>query len=155
MLERYENGTANVFIREKQDDDAKINGFWLRFIAAKEIAHLAIDEKEDWSNDGAETLDELIKEHEIDRGSPAKEGIQSEVLAEIAAIELLYPMEFRQADIDKGTSHSELAATHEVPQYVIQRALTPNHMKRARAIWNEIGGHELGGVGSNPAGKTK
>lgn len=153
MLERYQDGSAHVFIREKQDEDPKANGYWHRFIAVKEMAHLAIDEKEDWSTDGAETLDELIKEHEIDRGSPPRDGIQSEVLAEIAAIELLYPMEFRQADIEKGTPHSELAATHEVPQYVIQRALSSNHMKRARAMWNEIGGHDLGGVGSNPSGK--
>lgn len=138
MVERYDNGQANIFVKEKQDEDPTLNEYWHRFIATKEMAHLAIDEKEDWSVDGTETIEDLIREHEIDRGSPPRDGIQSEVLAEIAAVELLYPWEFRQNDIDSGKSNQELSAIHKVPQYVIQRALSPNHMKRSRALWNEI-----------------
>lgn len=138
MMERYSDGQAFVFVRKKQDNDDTLNNYWHRFIAVKEMIHLAIDEKEDWSVEGSETIDDLIVEHEIDRGSPPRDGIQSEVLAEIAAIELLYPWEFRQTDIDSGKSPQELSKLHKVPLYVIQRALSPNHMTRARALWNQI-----------------
>jgi hypothetical protein len=138
MMERYQSGQANVFVRKNQASDVVVNGYWHRFIAVKEMAHLAIDEKEDWSVDGAETIEDLIDEHEMDRGSPPRDGIQSEVLAEIAAIELLYPWEYRQNDIDSGKTPLELSNIHKVPLYVVQRALSANHMKRARALWNEI-----------------
>lgn len=153
MIERYESGSANVFIRLNQDFDADVNRYWHRFIAVKEMAHLAIDEREDWNPDGCETIEELIKDHGFDGMRPAADEIQSEVLAELVAIELLYPMEFRQGDLDRGTVNPILAAEYQVPQYVIQRALAPSHMKRARALWHEIGGHGLGGLGSNPLGE--
>ena len=154
MIERYEDGRANIFIRLRQDTDAEINKYWHRFIAVKEMAHLAIDEKEDWNTDGCRTIDELIKDHGFDGMRPAAEEIQSEVLAELVAIEILYPMEFRQGDLDRGATNSALAAEYEVPQYVVQRALAPGSMKRSRALWHEIGGgHGLGGLGSNPLGE--
>jgi hypothetical protein len=138
MMERYENGQAFVFVKENQEADVKANPFWHRFIATKEMAHLAIDEKEDWNTDGTETIDGLIREHSNFQGRPPREGIQSEHLAEIAAIELLYPWIYRQADVDSGMPVTELSQIYQVPQYVIQRALDSDYMKMARATWNEI-----------------
>ncbi|MCO6386689.1 hypothetical protein [Aliihoeflea sp. 40Bstr573] len=152
MMERYENGTAHVFIRQRQDNDLTVNGYWHRFIAVKELSHLAIDEKEDFNWDGSKTIEELIADHIFEGMRPAKIEIQSEVLAELVAIEILYPMEFRQADIESGRLPSDLAKDYGVPPYVIERALSQGHMKMARALWHEIGGHGLGGLGSDPAG---
>lgn len=152
MMERYQDGVANVFIKKTQDSDIKQNNYWRRFIATKEMMHLAIDEKEDWTYDGCETIEQLIKEHAFDGMRLPRDEIQSEVLAEVAAFEILYPMEFRQADINSGTPPQELSDKYEVPIYVISRALAQSYMKMARANWNEIGGHGLGGLGSDPAG---
>ncbi|GGZ23238.1 hypothetical protein [Asticcacaulis endophyticus] len=152
MMERYEDGTANVFVREYQDANKDINLYWHRFITLKEIVHLGIDEKEDWNPDGCFTLDELIKENGYSGINKVMSETQSEHLAEIAAIELLYPFEFRASDIASGKSVMQLSHEYQVPPYVIARALSPNHMKMARAVWNEIRGHGLGGLGSSPTG---
>ncbi len=116
MVERYDDGRANIFIRLNQDVDEESNKYWHRFIAVKEMAHLAIDEKEDWNPDGSRTIEELIKDHGFDGMRPAAEEIQSEVLAELVAIEILYPMEFRQGDLDRGTATAVLAAEYQVPR---------------------------------------
>lgn len=151
MMERYADGAAKVYVRKNQDPDKETCEYWCRFIAVKEMIHLAIDEREDWSPNGVATIEELIRDHSFEQLKPAREEIQSEHLAEVAAFELLYPMEFRQGDIDKGVAFSKLAAEYEIPEYVVERVLDPGYMKMARALWFEIGGHGLGGLGSNPA----
>lgn len=150
MMERYADGHANVFVKETQDVDPKLNLFWHRFITVKEMMHLAIDEHEDWSSDGCDTIEDLIKDHAFEGMHIPRHEIQSEALAEVAAIELLYPMEFRIADIKNGTPKTELSAIYEVPLYVVDRALSESYMKLARLTWSEVGGHGLGGIGSNP-----
>lgn len=151
MMERYQDGTAKVYVRRAQTPDPEQNIFWQRFISVKEMIHLAIDEPEDFSPRGTETIEELIRDHSFEAMKPAREEIQSEVLAELAAFELLYPMEFRLADTDAVTSYSVLAVQYAVPDYVIERCLSSGYMKVARATWNEVGGHGLPGIGGNPA----
>jgi len=150
MMERYADGKARVYVRKAQDADPTANVFWQRFISVKEMVHLAIDEKEDFSPRGTATIEELIRNHSFEAMKPAKEEIQSEVLAELAAFELLYPMEFRAGDMDRGVGISVLAVEYEVPDYVIERCLDPGYLRVARATWNEVGGHGLGGIGSRP-----
>ena len=150
MMERYADNTAKVYVRKHQDADTDQNIFWQRFISVKEMVHLAIDEPEDFSPRGTDTIEELIRDHSFEAMKPAKDEIQSEVLAELAAFELLYPMEFRSDDSSKQTSYSVLAVQYAVPDYVIERCLSPGYMKVARATWNEVGGHELPGIGGKP-----
>ncbi|RUT34525.1 hypothetical protein EMQ25_00750 [Arsenicitalea aurantiaca] len=150
MMERYSDGRANVYVRSNQDADPQQNLYWRRFISVKEMIHIAIDEKDDFSPQGSETIEELIRNHTLEALKPAKSEIQSEALAELAAFELLYPMEFRARDIAHSLPLGSLAAHYQVPNYVIERCLEPGYMKMARATWNEISGHGLGGLNSNP-----
>jgi hypothetical protein len=94
MVERYADH-ARILLRANQPED------WLRFIAAKELCQLAIDEKEDWSPRGHETIIGMRFEASLDYGNSGKEEetrkiadrkVQSEKLAEIAAIEMMYPL---------------------------------------------------------------
>jgi hypothetical protein len=60
LVERYAN-SARIFIRAGQGEE------WMRFTATKELCHLAIDEKEDWSPSGHETIQSLLIEERLDQ----------------------------------------------------------------------------------------
>lgn len=126
MLERYSNDTARILVRANQPPEM------IRFVAVKELCHLIIDEKDDWSHIGTETIKELLKEWEL----AAKDGVglkcppnalQSEFLAEIAAMELIYPFEFRDPDLAKlegrQTTIAKIALEHKAPAFGIEQAL--------------------------------
>jgi hypothetical protein len=117
------------------------------------MVHLAIDTPEDWCAEGTETIEELIREHAFGGLEVAREEIQSETLAEVAAIELLYPFEFRAADLASQESLSALSVRYQIPEYAIGRALAPSYMKLATELWTKVGGHMLGGIGSEPVKK--
>jgi hypothetical protein len=51
MLERYEDGRNRILIKADQSKDMK------RLATAKELSQLVIDEAEDWSPKGADTID--------------------------------------------------------------------------------------------------
>jgi hypothetical protein len=59
VVERYAD-RARILLRAGQGDD------WMRFTATKELYHLAIDEKEDWSPRGHETIQSLLIEERLD-----------------------------------------------------------------------------------------
>lgn len=140
MVERWKDGTAIVIVREKQDENPVQNEYWKRFIAVKEMCHVAIDEPEDWNPKATEVLSELITEYGHSKPNPARADIQAEALAEIAAFELLYPMEFRRRDFAKGYSVPELSNFFHLPPYVIDRSLDIWYMEMSEKYWNEAGG---------------
>lgn len=144
MMERYDDRTAKIYVRKRQHKSEPQNRYWLRFISVKELAHLIIDEEEDFSTLGAETIEHLIANHAEAAMQLPRDEIQSEHLAELAAVELLYPFEFRQGDLDKQTPLVDLSAEYEVPAYVIETALRPNYMKLLRMVWGEIGAANRG-----------
>jgi hypothetical protein len=140
LVERYE-GRARILIRAGQGDE------WMRFTAVKELCHIAIDEKEDWSPRGHETIQNLLLEDQLDNQDAEKQKArkmahataQWEKLAVIAAIELMYPHEFREDDLknvaEQRTTQKALALHFHVPEYVIGSALHPGRMEFARIGW--------------------
>jgi hypothetical protein len=141
LVERYKD-RARILLRAGQGEE------WMRFTATKELCHLAIDEKEDWSPRGHETLQSLLIEerldlHEDDATQKARKladsRAQSEKLAEIAAGELMYPHEFRAEDIkaiaEGKTTLKALAVHFHVPAYVISVAHHPNRIHISNLGW--------------------
>lgn len=146
MMERYEK-RARILIRKDQEED------WIRFACVKELCQVAISEKEDWSVEGASTLEALLYEVYLDRHGDEEETskppkkmaahpIQSEKLAEIAAIELMYPFKYRAVDIDavaaNKITHRALAVHFHAPEFVIGTALSAGHHKIATQMWKKI-----------------
>ncbi|MBB3944666.1 Zn-dependent peptidase ImmA (M78 family) [Rhizobium skierniewicense] len=136
LMERYAKEVI-IRVRMNQTDD------WLRFTAVKELCHVIIDEREDWSVDGVRTIEDLLIEYFANIGDVAKGVSQSEMLAEIAALELLYPYECREHDIarlaKKETSLIKIASYHRVPTAMISRALDSYyHVSVAGPIWKQI-----------------
>lgn len=123
-LERYADGRARVLVR------ADLNEAEKRLVAVKELCHLIIDEEDDWSADGTATIDEYLKMESTvgDDNQPlAGSAIHSELMAMMAATELVYPTEYRDADADKmgkgGATLASIALEHEVPAYVVRHAI--------------------------------
>jgi len=123
-VERY-SGRARVLVRASQTPE------FLRFVAVKELCHLMIDEADDWSSTGVETIKGLLKEWELQGENGTghlnpSDPLKSEMLAEIAAIEMMYPREFRAADIAKIAANEatvqKVALQHELPPYAIEQA---------------------------------
>lgn len=125
-VERYNDKTARVLVRSALSLTEK------RLVTVKELCHLVIDEEDDWSNNGVAMLDDLIEESRafmngaVGAEKPAT-PLQSEALALLAAGELLYPAEFREADTAKiaadETTISAIALYHNVPPFVVEQAL--------------------------------
>jgi hypothetical protein len=137
MVERYRDNRARVLIWGGQPDR------WKRFTAVKELTHLVIDEEEDWSVEGATTLDRLIYEIRVQNGDlTANFAIQSEILAMIAAIEILYPYAWRLDDAARRAAGEvtteKLALEYNLPAAVVFRALHPEHLHTCERLWNEV-----------------
>ena len=138
-IERFDNKRARILVRSGQTAPMK------RFVATKELSHLAIDEQDDWSTLGVETIKNLLSEYQLlekngeGHQNPAR-SLASEILAEIAAIELLYSFEYREADIKKieadETTINKIALEHDVPPFAIETALV--HYDVLKQIWDEI-----------------
>jgi Zn-dependent peptidase ImmA (M78 family) len=139
-MERYANKTARILVKSGQSPEM------MRFIAAKELCHVLIDGVESWSVKGSETIRGLLREWELTKENgnghtdPAN-PLQSEFLAEIAAVELLYPFEYRDSDISKinnnVTSVTRIALEHEAPAFAIDQALS--HHESFRGCWDAVG----------------
>ena len=135
LLERYDDH-AKIYVRKNQEED------WKRFVAVKELCHLVIDEKEDWSTSGVSIVRKLISEYKIDKDKPAARAIQSEIFAEIAAIELLYPFSERRRDailLENGEmTNAKIASYYKIPEAIVDRALSENHEELSSYVWSLI-----------------
>lgn len=139
MVERNEGKPSQVWVRASQTPE------FLRFVTVKEICHLMIDEKDDWSSDGIETIKGLLREWALtgENGTGHEnpsDPLMSEMLAEIAAIEMMYPREFRAADVAKvangETTVEKIALQHDLPPYAIEQAL--RHHQVLEDCWEGI-----------------
>ncbi len=138
VVERYNNHHALIYVRSGLADDLK------RFSVTKELMHIVIDEEEDWSVDGVDTLTSFFTEISIkgeNGGSVAERRAQSELLAEFAAVEVLYPHEFREQDrkdILAGlTTIEKLALHYNIPPFAVQHGLGQFGQVAAR-MWKKI-----------------
>lgn len=143
LVERY-NDRARILVRAGQGEE------WMRFTTTKELCHIAIDEEEDWSPLGHQTIQSLLLEDHLDNQDQEKQKkrkiadatAQSEKLAVIAAIELMYPHEFRAIDVklvaERQTTQKALALHFHVPEYVIGSALHPGRMEFATFGWSLV-----------------
>jgi Zn-dependent peptidase ImmA (M78 family) len=135
MMERYPDKVI-IYIKKNMEED------WKRFAAVKELCHVVNDENEDWSIDGTGTIRALLAEHHICSEKIAKDIVQSETFAEIAAIELLYPFKDRVVDLDSinggGLSTSKIAGHYKIPEKMVSQALSEFYHKTVESLWKSI-----------------
>lgn len=134
-VEKYRNMTAFIDVKYSLDED------WKRFVAAKELLHLIIDKEEDMSPYGDETLDKLVRDGHI--GIISQNGdhapAQSELIAEVAAMELLYPIQNRAADVEglekASLTYSKLAIRYGIPVNFIDTIFSTGYRETLTAAF--------------------
>lgn len=135
MIEVYNGGrTAKVYIRQKQHD------LWKRFVAVKELCHVVIDKKEDWSPHGSDTLEKLMVGDVLDLAD--HNGFASERLAEVIAHELVYPHEHRRQDLAKVVAGdcklNDLALKYGIPVEIVARVLSQSYLTMCDTFWRAV-----------------
>jgi hypothetical protein len=128
-LERYKD-RIDIAICANQDRN------WKRFCAIKELVHILIDTEIDFSPYGNERIEELLGAGLIGLASgvnPTAIPTQSELVAEICAIEIMYPAE--QVVEDWGTNKQDTGGTpmdldkiaieRRMPGFYVSTALHP------------------------------
>lgn len=114
---------------------------WFRLAAAKELGHVVNDQEEDWSMDGAATVKDYFYETSTANDEPPARSVQSEMIAQYSAIELLYPFECRvhdQAQVGKTTTLGKLALHYKIPEVTVGRALHESYMEQTTRIWESL-----------------
>lgn len=124
--ETFDDGRVLIDIR------SNLSASWKRFVAVKELMHLIVDcDEEDCTPYGDELLDELLLKGHIGILStvPEKAQVQTELVAEVAAMLVLYPEQARLADrqaINEGTTTiAKLSLKYEIPEGVVHSILNP------------------------------
>lgn len=139
QTERFNDNRARVLIREQQTEAEK------RLAVTKELCHILLDGEHDCSTDGVETIRGLLQDWHLARDNgighmePTKPLI-SEILAHVAALELLYADDYRETDIDKLASGDktlqQIALEHEIPAYAVEQAL--DRHEDLKSFWEDI-----------------
>lgn len=132
MVRRYADGRAEVFVRRNLELNDR------RFTAIKEASHILIDEEGFFSTDVVSTIDALIFEYAATEGEASENPVQSEVLAEAAAMTLMYPPECHAEDIRRREAGeltvARIASHHGVPEFLVRRSLSDHHQEFLSAV---------------------
>jgi len=129
--ETYEDGRVIIEIRSNLSD------FWKRFVALKELMHILVDKDEDdLTPYGDVILEKLVLEGHIGviSGNGDDPPAQSELVAEVAAIEVIYPIGLRRADSeeiqnpDSEITMSKIGLKYEAPGPIISTALNLEYL---------------------------
>lgn len=136
MIETCENQSI-VYI-----DDA-LNKEWSRYVFTKEACHLLFRDPEFRTADPTGIIERILWDISVENGnSTPGYDVLSEELTKFAAIELLFPIEFRgdyKAKLDANEiSIYDIAAQFEIPMHLVEIALSDSYMEVARKIWSEI-----------------
>lgn len=141
MVRRYADGRAIILIRSGQSLTHQ------RCATVKELCHLALDEREDWSPNGTATIKGLIETFKLElyhngNHEPQNRVMLQEHLALFAAAELLYPEQYRDADYAelcaKRTSLQRLALDRLVTPRIVNIALNPTNRAACVAVRQRI-----------------
>lgn len=135
--ESYDTNVVYIDIRQNLPDYTK------RFVALKELMHIIVDgAAEDLTPYGDVILEKLVLEGHIGvfSGNGDDPPAQSELVAEIAAIEVIYPADRRAADsaaLERGeATMAALQVRYEAPAAIIGTALNLGYLSVLSAAMN-------------------
>lgn len=117
--------------RDKADIETanSLNPCWERFVRCKELCHLLLDEEDYYMSSPTELVNELLEV--VVPGYEPSKAVMSENLAELAAVELLFPMAMRGNFVDaitnEGWTNTRVAKVFRVPTLHIERALSASY----------------------------
>ncbi|WP_377191026.1 hypothetical protein [Ruegeria meonggei] len=135
FVERFDEGrTSKIYVMASE------NPSWKRFSSVKEMCHVLIDEPGDFQPDPCKTIHEL-KDGAIIFDENAAPETESEGLAEIIAMELIYPLDYRREDREKlkeGISLEDIARERVVPAKYVSLGTSDTWFKSCLSIWQNL-----------------
>ena len=102
-----------------------------RVVVAKEIFHAVIKRDEYRSMNILGHIEALTAAFPDDNSKPAA-SIQIELVAEIAAMEFLFPLAKREEELLQMRDPAEIAAQYGVPRFLVEKYLSDNFMDGLR-----------------------
>ncbi len=140
---------SNEFLRgnmERYDDRIDIHVLlpqseeWQRFTAVKELCHALCDQADEWSDDPIPLIEDIVELETISNDTPA--GTRAERFAEMVALELLYPFEFRRKDRERvaaaETTTATIAAEFGIPVRYVEIAQTEAWLDYCETVWRFV-----------------
>jgi hypothetical protein len=134
---RYEGQPILGFYLLKDDGSCDIcllsglNFCWKRFVLCKELFHVILNDPEYQTKDLKSHIEATIA-HFPDVENTTPVAVASEMLAEMAAMEFLFPYRLRklhQAGVQEISVVEALAMKHRIPTLMVNKYLTSNYMK--------------------------
>jgi hypothetical protein len=136
LFEKYHHGST-IYI------DGDLNSAWSRYVFAKEACHHLLSGDEFLTLDLTKVIKTIVLDDpEFNGSTTADSDVQSELLTKFSAIELLFPLQFRdqcKVEVDNGVKSSyEISVYFDIPEHLIQGALTDNYMSFSKHIWEKV-----------------
>ena len=136
LFEKYSGGST-IYI------DGELNTAWNRYVFAKEACHHLLDGEDFHTKDPTAVIEKIVlDESGINGADDPGLDVQAEMLTKFAAIELLFPLEFRdnwRAKIDAGKKSTyEISVHFDIPEHLVQYSLSDNYMNFSKRIWNVV-----------------
>lgn len=132
--ETYRTAAGTKVVIEIRND---LSDAWKRFVAIKELMHIIVDkDDDDLTPYGDVILEKLVLEGHIGviSGIGDDAPAQSELVAEVSAIEVIYPIGRRRADkarlLDEADdlTQSQLELAYRAPGPIVSTALNDNYI---------------------------
>ncbi len=116
-----------------------LNDCWRRYVVCKEIMHCILDQKAKTHVGNIADL-KALAETLVNRSLAALhkvKGFETEITAEIMAIEALFPLELRETHIERyrdgGLTDLQLAYRYKIPEEIVRSAMAPHYIEAVQA----------------------
>ena len=133
-IERYSDKSI-IYI------DRELNSAWTRYVFAKEVCHHLLDDDEFHTLDPVGIVETIVLDESPfnETNGFAHADVQSEFLTKFAAIELLFPQEFREnckEEVKSGNkSMYQVSEYFDIPEHLIEVALAGRYMEFSDDVW--------------------
>jgi Zn-dependent peptidase ImmA (M78 family) len=147
LVQSHENKSVSINLIELSYDSEEVRGFylafeseykifllegqnrcWIRFVQSKELFHVLLDNDEYRNINLEDLIDDTSNSFQTDDAVPDKPAV-SEMLAEIAAMQFLFPYSDRLELLNNNNvNYLQIAQTYKVPQVLVERYMSPSYM---------------------------
>jgi len=141
------NGSIIRGLTERYDDRFEItirstqSIAWQKFTTVKEFSHIVADSESAFEADPNVSISQLVARNGILISKEMSPALLSEGIAEVTALELIYPLELRAIDAEKlksGKSVLDIEEERHVPPHFIQMATRPDYIESCKQIWKNL-----------------
>ena len=143
FIERYPD-RVDIYINEDQSvPESREYEIvpWQKHTTIKELSHVLLDDESGFEPDPKATLREMVQYSGPFLSENMSPTVLSEHMAEVLAMELHYPLEFRREDrayLDGHGDIADLVVRRQVPEHIIVKACRPDYIEKCHAVWVEL-----------------